>query len=145
MWRNFRLTQCRDEAIKLYRIIESERLPAIVGAQEFHYSRRFQMAALACPCGCGHRIMLNLLDQHSLKIEGGRPTVHPSILVADAPCLSHFWLRRGSVSYAQQWSQAEVDKVMAAQLRRHLQKAASQKVSWWRKLHVQITQWLSDK
>lgn len=105
----------------LYRIIESERLPAQVGPFEFHYSRRFEMAALACACGCGHRVMLNLLDQHQLTIEGGLPTVSPSILVSDAPCLSHFFLRRGRVEWAEKWSKKTVDSVMQSQVRRHLE------------------------
>jgi hypothetical protein len=104
----------------VYRMIESERLPPQVGPFEFHYSRRFEMAALACACGCGHRVMLNLLDQHHLVIEGGLPTVTPSILVSDAPCLSHFFIRRGQVEWAQQWSKKKVDMVMQFQVRRHV-------------------------
>jgi hypothetical protein len=103
-----------------YRLIESERLPSAVGPYEFFYSERFQMAALSCACGCGHRVMLNLLDQHSLELDEGRPTVCPSILVADAPCLSHFWIKRGEVVWAEHWSKARVQRVMDAQLRRHL-------------------------
>lgn len=105
----------------IYRIIESERLPATVGPFEFHYSRRFDMAALACACGCGHRVMLNLLDQHHLDIEDGLPTVKPSILVSDAPCLSHFFICRGLVQWAEQWSQETVDRVMQSQVRRHVE------------------------
>lgn len=105
----------------IYRIIESERLPPKVGPFEFHYSRRFDMAALACACGCGHRVMLNLLDQHQLVIEGGLPTVTPSILVTDAPCLSHFFIRSGQVVWAQQWSKTTVDRVMQSQVRRHVE------------------------
>lgn len=104
-----------------YRIIESERLPSQVGPFEFHYSRRFEMAALACACGCGHRVMLNLLDQHQLVIENGLPTVSPSILVADAPCLSHFFIERGRVQWAQQWSKKTVDRVMRSQMRHHIE------------------------
>ncbi|HLO96315.1 MAG TPA: DUF6527 family protein [Burkholderiaceae bacterium] len=105
----------------IYRIVESERLPSTVGPFEFHYSRRFDMAALACACGCGHRVMLNLLDQHHLDIEDGLPTVTPSILVSDAPCLSHFFIRRGRVQWAEQWSQKTVDRVMQSQVRRHVE------------------------
>ncbi|WP_420798797.1 DUF6527 family protein [Geothrix edaphica] len=81
------------------------------------------MAALACACGCGHRVMLNLLDQHHLSIEGGSPTVTPSILVSDAPCLSHFFIRRGQVEWAQQWSKKTVDRVMKSQVRRHVEQS----------------------
>lgn len=103
----------------LYRVIESERLPPRVGPFEFHYSRRFKMAAMACACGCGHRVMLNLLDQHRLITDHGLPTITPSILVSDAPCLSHFFIRKGEVEWAQQWSKKTVDKVMRSQVRRH--------------------------
>ena len=104
---------------EVYRIIEAETLSPRVGPFEFHYSQRFEMAALSCPCGCGHRVMLNLLDQHRLVIEGGLPTVTPSILVSDAPCLSHFYVSRGRVQWAQQWSKQTVDQVMQSQVRRH--------------------------
>lgn len=111
----------------VYRIIQSERLPSHVGPFEFHYSRRFEMAALSCACGCGHRVMLNLLDQHHLTVEDGFPTVTPSILVSDAPCLSHFFIRRGSVKWAQQWSRQTVDQVMQFQVQRHVEKDKSRK------------------
>jgi hypothetical protein len=111
----------------VYRIIESEMLPPQVGPFEFHYSRRFEMAALSCACGCGHRVMLNLLDQHQLVIEDGLPSVTPSILVSDAPCLSHFFIRRGQVEWAQRWSKKTVDRVMQSQVRRHVEQDKKRK------------------
>lgn len=111
----------------VYRIIESERLPSQVGPFEFYYSRRFEMAALPCACGCGHRVMLNLLDQHALAIENGLPTITPSILVSDAPCLSHFHIRSGRVIWADQWSKETVDRVMQFQVRRHVERDANRK------------------
>lgn len=113
----------------LYHIIESERLPDHVGPFEFYYSRRFDMAALSCACGCGHKVMLNLLDQHQLEIECGLPTVKPSILVADAPCLSHFFIRRGRVDWAQQWSKKTVDEVMKSQIRGHVARDQQRKAN----------------
>ncbi|WP_371733867.1 DUF6527 family protein [Rhodoferax sp. BAB1] len=71
--------------------------------------------------------MLNLLDQHQLVIEGGLPTVTPSILVSDAPCLSHFFIRRGQVEWAQQWSKITVDRVMQSQVRRHVEQDKKRK------------------
>jgi hypothetical protein len=126
-----------------YRIIETERLPPKVGPFEFHYSRRFEMAALSCACGCGHRVMLNLLDQHQLDLEEGLPTVSPSILVSDAPCLSHFFIRRGQVQWAEQWSKKTVDKVMQSQVRRHVEqdKKRKPKRSLLRKCADWFTSW----
>ncbi len=127
----------------VYRIIETEKLPAQVKPFEFHYSRRFEMAALACACGCGHRIMLNLLDQHRLVIEEGLPTVKPSILVSDAPCLSHFFIKRGQVEWAQQWSKEEVDRVMQYQIRRHVEqdKRGKSKLSILERCINWVTSW----
>lgn len=111
----------------IYSIIESDRLPDQVGPFEFHYSRKFDMAAVACACGCGHRIMLNLLEQHQLEIVDGLPSVDPSILVADAPCLSHFYITNGRVEWAQQWSKKTVDRVMQSQVRRHVEQDKKRK------------------
>lgn len=113
-----------------YQVIESERLPAVTEPYKFYYSPRFQMAALSCPCGCGHRVMLNLLDQHSCEFVNGLPTVYPSILAADAPCRSHFWIRKGEVVWAEKWSKARVQRVMAAQLQRHLGKKQAPLTRW---------------
>lgn len=127
----------------VYRIIESERLPSQVGPFEFYYSRRFEMAALACACGCGHRVMLNLLDQHQLFIEEALPTVTPSILVSDAPCLSHFFIQRGQVQWAQQWSKKTVNRVMQSQVRRHVEqdKKRKPKPSFLRRCADWFTSW----
>ena len=79
--------------------------------------------------------MLNLADQHSLVVRDSLPTVRPSILVADAPCLSHFWLTNGNVSSAEKWSKDEVNDVMAAQLQRHLEgTGVPQRTSFWRRI-----------
>jgi hypothetical protein len=130
----------------VYRIIESERLPAHVKPFEFHYSRRFEMAAVACPCGCGHRIMLNLLDQHRLRLERGLPTVSPSILVSDAPCLSHFFITRGKVDWADKWSKKTVDRVMQSQIRRHVErdKKGKAKPTFLRRCSDWLKSWLDN-
>lgn len=127
---------------EVYRITEAETLAPRVGPFEFHYSQRFEMAALSCPCGCGHRVLLNLLDQHRLVIEGGLPTVTPSILVSDAPCLSHFYVSRGRVQWAQQWSKQTVDQVMQSQVRRHVEQ--DQRRQQKRSLIRRCADWLAS-
>jgi hypothetical protein len=87
--------------------------------------------------------MLNLLDQHQLVIEGELPTITPSILVSDAPCLSHFFIRRGQVEWAQQWSKITVDMVMQSQVRRHVEqdKKGKPKPSFLRRCADWFTSW----
>ena len=128
----------------VYHIIVSESLPSHIEPFEFHYSRRFEMAALACPCGCGHRVMLNLLDQHQLLIEEDLPTVVPSILVSDAPCVSHFFIRRGRVEWAQRWNEKTVDRIMKSQVRRHVEqdKKRKPKPSFLQRCTDWLTSWL---
>nr|WP_081092656.1 DUF6527 family protein [Cupriavidus metallidurans] len=56
---------------------------------------------MRCPCGCGQRIELPLLDEANphwrLRIDKeGRPTLSPSIWLRDG-CRSHFFVRAGRV------------------------------------------------
>ncbi|MGE3303619.1 MAG: DUF6527 family protein [Hyphomonadaceae bacterium] len=61
------------------------------------------LAGLICPCGCGRRLELMLLEgvkpRWDLKVDPKRRvTLHPSVWVADG-CRSHFWLRNGQVDW----------------------------------------------
>ena len=57
--------------------------------------------AFRCPCGCGKRLELLLIDEAypnwSLTLtQGGVPTLYPSVWLKTG-CRSHFWLREGKV------------------------------------------------
>ncbi len=61
-------------------------------------------AILACPCGTGHTIDLNLANPQTTQwqVEGAAvPTLHPSIDVRDPTGRCHFWLRGGRVHWVQ--------------------------------------------
>jgi len=73
-------------------------LLVLVGEGHFH-----KWAYLACPCGCGHPIMLSLSKTKRpawhVGIDWlGRPTVEPSVRQT-AGCYSHFWLRKGRIDW----------------------------------------------
>ena len=60
-------------------------------------------AGMICPCGCGRRIELMLLegveprwDIHVSHV--GRPSLSPSIWATNG-CKSHFWLRDGNIEW----------------------------------------------
>jgi len=58
---------------------------------------------LRCPCGCGQRIELPLIQEANprwkLRIElDGTPTLVPSIWLQDG-CRSHFFVRGGKVEW----------------------------------------------
>lgn len=61
-------------------------------------------AILACPCGTGHTIDLNLANLGAARwvVSAEAPaTIHPSIDVQDPCGRCHFWVRRGRVDWVQ--------------------------------------------
>jgi len=59
--------------------------------------------AFDCPCGRGHRIMLNLSSQRRPKWQVTDPkrlAIRPSIDSFDGGARCHFWLRDGRVEWA---------------------------------------------
>ena len=78
------------------------------------------MAALACACGCGHRVMLLVPDSHQVSQHDGFATVRPSISVCDAPCKSHYIISRGGVEWLPAFSAAQASSVMRSQIARHV-------------------------
>jgi hypothetical protein len=65
--------------------------------------RRPVWAAFMCPCGAGHRLVLNLSKLRSpywtVKVRDGRATVYPSISLGQG-CQSHFWIWSNKVYWA---------------------------------------------
>ncbi len=58
-----------------------ERIPKQLKSGVIYHTEEFEVAALLCACGCGHRVMLLVPDSHQISSEGGMATVRPSIAV----------------------------------------------------------------
>jgi hypothetical protein len=63
------------------------------------------MAGMACPCGCGERVELMLLNgmkpRWDLTVDQlGRPTLYPSVHRVTG-CRSHFWVRAGQITWCE--------------------------------------------
>src|SRR5690349_726006 len=60
-------------------------------------------AVLACPCKCGDRIDVNLMERRHpswrLQTDGGKVTLHPSLWMPKEKCGSHFWIRGNRVEW----------------------------------------------
>jgi hypothetical protein len=60
-------------------------------------------AMFECPCGTGHKIMINLSssrDPHwRVVFDGGQPSLLPSVNYNDEFGRCHFWLRAGRVEF----------------------------------------------
>jgi Family of unknown function (DUF6527) len=106
-----------------------ERLSKQLERGVLYHSEEFEVAALACACGCGHRVTLLVPDSHQVSCEGGMATVRPSISVCDAPCKSHYIITAGEVRRLPAFSDAMASSTMRAQIARHVIHDA-QRRSW---------------
>ncbi|MET4260045.1 hypothetical protein ABIC09_005005 [Bradyrhizobium sp. S3.12.5] len=110
-----------------YRAVE--RLPKQLEQGVLYHSAEFEVAALSCACGCGHRVMLLVPDSHQVSQQNGFATVRPSISVCDAPCKSHYIITSGKVQWLAAFSDAMASATMRGQIARHVDREA--KLQTW--------------
>jgi Family of unknown function (DUF6527) len=96
-----------------------ERIPKHLSSGIVYHTEEFELAALLCACGCGHRVMLLVPDSHQVSSKDGRATIRPSIAVCDAPCKSHYYITAGRVEWLPAFSDAMATSVMRRQIARH--------------------------
>jgi hypothetical protein len=96
-----------------------ERIPKLLSDGVVYHNEEFQLAALLCACGCGHRITLLVPDSHQVSSEGGLATIRPSIAVCDAPCKSHYFVTAGKVKFLPAFTRAQASNLMRNQIARH--------------------------
>jgi hypothetical protein len=96
-----------------------ERIPKQLSEGVVYHSQEFEVAALLCACGCGHRVMLLVPDSHQVSSERGMATVNPSIAVCDAPCKAHYFITAGQVEWLPAFSATMASSVMRNQIARH--------------------------
>jgi hypothetical protein len=119
----------------IYQVVE--RVPKQPNAGVVYHSEEFEVAALLCACGCGHRVMLLVPDSHQVTSEGGMATVRPSIAVCDAPCKSHYFITAGRVEWLPAFSDALAASVMRGQIARHAEVDAKRR-SWGSRVRAVI-------
>lgn len=96
-----------------------ERIPKQLSDGIVYHNKEFELAALLCACGCGHRVTLLVPDSHQVTSENGLATIRPSIAVCDAACKSHYIISAGRVKWLAAFTQAQASKVMRNQIARH--------------------------
>lgn len=107
-----------------------DRIPKPLLSGVVYHSEEFQIGALLCACGCGHRISLLVPDSHQVTSEGGFATVRPSIAVCDAPCKSHYVISAGRVQWLPAFSGDMAAAVMRDQISRHVVREKKMQ-PWW--------------
>lgn len=107
-----------------------ERIPAELSPGVVYHNTDYELAALRCACGCGHRVTLLVPDGHQIAVDGSVPSITPSILVADALCHSHFIIDDGEVKWLRAFSPSQAEATMRRQVGRHVSADRASR-SWW--------------
>lgn len=113
-----------------------ERIPKPLSNGIVYHSEEFEVGALLCACGCGHRVSLLVPDSHQILSEDGMATVRPSISVCDAPCKSHYFISAGRVEWLPAFSDATAAAVMRSQIARHAERDV--RPTWVQRARVAI-------
>jgi Family of unknown function (DUF6527) len=103
----------------IYSYLAVERIPKNLSNGIVYHNKEFELAAMLCACGCGHRVDLLVPDSHQVSSEDGLATIRPSIAVCNALCKSHYFITAGRVEWLPAFNQAQVTAVMRDQIARH--------------------------
>jgi hypothetical protein len=103
----------------IYSYLAVDRIPKDLSNGIVYHNEEFELAALLCACGCGHRVDLLVPDSHQISSDNGLATIRPSIAVCDAPCRSHYVITAGRVEWLKAFTHAKAKAVMRDQVARH--------------------------
>jgi hypothetical protein len=113
----------------IYSYSAVERIPKELRPGIVYHTKEFELGAMLCACGCGHRVDLLVPDSHQIYSEDGLATIRPSVAVCDAPCKSHYFISAGRVQWLRPFSEAHAKAVMHGQIARHASRD-SRRRSW---------------
>lgn len=120
-----------------YRYQAVERLPKPLKEGVVYHSAEYEVGALLCACGCGHRVSLLVPDSHQVESANGMATIRPSISVCDAPCKSHYIITAGDVEWLPAFSASMAASTMQRQIARHADRDVK-RLSWTQQLWASI-------
>lgn len=94
-------------------------MPKTLEAGTLYVSEEFGAVAHLCACGCGAKIRTPIgpTDWKFENTSSG-PTLYPSIGNWQQTCRSHYWIRRGKIVPAPDWTDEEIHVGHAAELKR---------------------------
>jgi len=85
-------------------------IPRQIDDGVLYVSNEYATAVHRCCCGCGHEVVTPLgPTDWRIQFEDGAVSVYPSIGNWSLPCRSHYWIARGQIHWAEQWSQERVE------------------------------------
>jgi hypothetical protein len=97
-WRRLRR---RGRVDRVVAIESTSDLPSRLGKSLYVVGSPPKWAILACPCGCGERIDVNLMRSRTprwvLTLTNGAASLSPSLWMPRQKCGSHFWLAENRI------------------------------------------------
>lgn len=124
-----------------YRLFEVEELPETLEPGALYWSQEYEISAHLCACGCGDVIYLPVGPvDYSISVDPSGPTLSPSVGNWDV-CNAHYWIIRGEVAWAGQWSPQQI---AASRAREDARRAAhyDRPKGWWRRVVNRLRAWL---
>jgi hypothetical protein len=86
-----------------------EYMPKALEPGILYVAEEFGAAAHLCPCGCGAKIRTPLgPTEWTLTETKQGPSLYPSVGNWQQECRSHYWIQRGRVVWAEQWSEWQI-------------------------------------
>ena len=92
--------------ISLHRV---KYMPSELAQGILYVSSEYAVAGHLCVCGCGAKVITPLGPaEWTYSERDGYPTLYPSIGNWQLPCRSHYFITKGRIQWAGQWSDAQV-------------------------------------
>lgn len=92
--------------LKLLRV---EFMPIALEEGILYFSKKYNVAAHLCPCGCCNKIITPIgRTEWSYREKKGCPSLYPSIGNWQLPCRSHYWIIDGRVEWSYNWTEEEI-------------------------------------
>lgn len=92
-----------------HRFVES--VPENMEASILYVALDFSTMIHLCACGCGQEVVTQLSSKDwNFTYDGETISVSPSIGNWSSPCRSHYFIRRGEIKWAGDWSDEKIEK-----------------------------------
>jgi hypothetical protein len=100
-WRNVRRRQRIDHIVHVESMQDVPK--KLKGMLYIVGKPRPKWAIMACPCRCGERIDINLMESRQpswrLTSDDVKVSLHPSLWMPNEKCGSHFWIRQNRIDW----------------------------------------------
>lgn len=104
-----------------------EVIPKTIKKGVLYISIEYGTAIHSCACGCGSEVVTPLSPHDwQLTYDGETISLSPSIGNWSFDCKSHYWIRKGKVVWAENWSTDEI-------IENRQNDARIRKPSWFKK------------